>query len=59
MEPEWIIKKEVYSEYRIWHTKCKYSSVWMENPFKYFCSNCHNRAPDWIIVQVQMLNEKT
>lgn len=60
MQSEWIITKPNPSfVYRIVHLKCKKAFVWMEEPFKYFCSKCHNRAPDWIIVQVQMLNEKT
>lgn len=64
MEPEWKIYKVISSSYVNWnkysieHTKCD-SVVWLTNPFKYFCTVCKNRAPDWIIVQVKLLNEKT
>lgn len=59
MEPEWII---IPSDYiyitRIKHTKCN-DHVWsIRDPGYYMhCMSCGVKAPNHLIIQVQLLND--
>lgn len=62
MENEWkIIDIRLigrgYGPYHVRHNKCD-RDTYYSGPFQYFCMKCKNRAPDWILTQVSLLNEQ-